>query len=92
MHQAVENVSSTYPTKKDSMKQALLDKLEQVAKETEQAKVEPPKPNKEKAAELHSLLNTLKVEKPVSRKKPQPSLGPMYEQFIVTVFFKTFFY
>lgn len=77
MKQAVDNVSSAYPSRQESMKQALLDKLEEVAKETEKAKVEPPKPNKEKAAELNSLLNTLKVEKPQQRRRTEPILGPL---------------
>ena len=76
MDQAIDKVSSTY-TSRDSMKQALLDKLQEVAQETEKAKVEAPKPNKEKAAELRSLLNTLKVEKPKRRKRHEPTLGPM---------------
>lgn len=76
MDEAINKVSSTYASR-DSMKQALLDKLQEVAQETEQAKVEASKLNKEKAAELRSLLNTLKVEKPERRKRPEPTLGPM---------------
>nr|SVE79444.1 EOG090X04UC [Daphnia magna] len=78
MLQAVEDVSNMLSQEKEALKNSLIAKLEDVADESERARLEPFKPNKQKTEDLNSLLNTLKVDgKKPKNKSPAPKLAPV---------------
>lgn len=78
MLQAVEDVSNMLSKENEALKNSLIAKLEDVADESERARLEPFKPNKQKTEDLNSLLNTLKVDgKKPKNKSPAPKLAPV---------------
>ncbi|EFX71109.1 hypothetical protein DAPPUDRAFT_231561 [Daphnia pulex] len=78
MLQAVENVSKTFSKENEELKKNLVAKLESITDESEVARLEPFKPDKQKTADLNSLLNTLKVDvKKPKKKAPESHLAAL---------------
>lgn len=76
MLQAVENVAKTFSHENEELKKNLIAKLESITDESEVARLEPFKPDKQKTADLTSLLNTLKVDvKKPKKKSPESHLA-----------------
>lgn len=76
MLQAVENVAKTFSHENEELKKNLIAKLESITDESEVARLEPFKPDKQKTADLTSLLNTLKVDvKKPKKKAPESHLA-----------------
>nr|SVE76339.1 EOG090X04UC [Daphnia longispina] len=76
MLQAVENVAKTFSHENEELKKNLIAKLESITDESEVARLEPFKPDKQKTADLTNLLNTLKVDvKKPKKKAPESHLA-----------------
>lgn len=77
MLQAVEKVSDSFVREKEQLKQKLIEKLESVADESENSRLEPFKPDKKKTDDLNMLLNSLKVDVKKPKKAPEQKLAPV---------------